>query len=377
MKVHITADMEGIATISHDEQADYKSVEYPRMREIMTGEVEAAIQGAKDGGADRIVVCDAHDTGRNLIVDDLDDDIEIIQGNSYDLGMMHGISRDCDASFQVGYHSMRHTHAGVLGHTYTYDIAALRLNGKLVGETGLSAAIAGHFGVPVVLVSGDAHAVKQLKTLVKNVVGVPTKEGIGLYGVHSLAPAKACTLIRKGAKEGFDGFVIACFGDPALSAAREAVEAPVVGIAEAAMSMSFMLGRKFSILTVTKRAVSVMEDMVKAYGFSSRLASIRHVDIPVPELEKDPAKLRKALLEEGRKALAEDDAEVLLLGCAGMAGLDEEMEKELGVPVIDGVVAAVKLLEAIISYGKKTSKILTYQPIEKKSILGFSETLQP
>ncbi len=204
MKVHITADMEGIATISHDEQADYKSVEYPRMREIMTGEVEAAIQGAKDGGADKIVVCDAHDTGRNLLVEKLDEDIEIIQGNSYDLGMMHGITKDCDASLQIGYHSMRHTHAGTLGHTYTYSIAKLVFNGVVIGESGLSAAIAGHFGVPLVFVSGDSHAIVQARQLVKNVVGVPTKTGTGLYGVHSLTPKKARELIRRGVKEALD-----------------------------------------------------------------------------------------------------------------------------------------------------------------------------
>jgi len=204
MKVHITADMEGIATISHDEQADYKSHEYPRMREIMTDEVGAAIQGARDAGAESIVVCDAHDTGRNLLVERLDPEIEIIQGSAYDLGMMHGISKECDASLQIGYHSMRHTHAGTLGHTYTYSIAELRFNGTVIGESGLSAAIAGHFGVPLVFVSGDAHAVKQAQKLVKNLVGVPTKTGVGLYGVRSLTPRKACELIRKGVKEALE-----------------------------------------------------------------------------------------------------------------------------------------------------------------------------
>lgn len=201
MKVHITADMEGIAAICHDEQADYKQSDYPRMREIMTGEVQAAIEGAREGGAEEILVCDAHDTGRNLLVEKLDPDVEVIQGSSYDLGMMSGISRDFDASMQIGYHSMRHTHAGVLGHTYTYHIAELRFNGVVIGESGLSAAIAGHFGVPLVLVSGDAHAIRQAKSLVKNLVGVPTKEGVGLYGVRTLTPAKARELIRKGAKE--------------------------------------------------------------------------------------------------------------------------------------------------------------------------------
>ncbi len=201
MKVHITADMEGIATICHDDQADLKNAEFPRMREIMTGEVQAAIEGARDAGADEILVCDAHDTGRNLLIEKLDHDVEVIEGSAYDLGMMSGITRDFDASFQVGYHSMRHTHAGVLGHTYTYHIAELRFNGTIMGESGLSAAIAGHFGVPLVFVSGDAHAIRQAKSLVKNIVGVPTKEGVGLYGVRSLTPEKARKLIRKGAKE--------------------------------------------------------------------------------------------------------------------------------------------------------------------------------
>jgi len=201
MKIHITADMEGIATICHDIQADTKGADFPRMREIMTGEVQAAIEGAREAGATEILVCDAHDTGRNLLIEKLDRDVEVIEGSAYELGMMAGISRDFDAAFQIGYHSMRHTHAGVLGHTYTYTIAELRLNGTVIGESGLSAAIAGHFGVPVVLVSGDAHAVRQAKSLIKNIVGVPTKEGVGLYGVRTLTPGRACDLIRAGAKE--------------------------------------------------------------------------------------------------------------------------------------------------------------------------------
>jgi len=182
MKVHISADMEGIAVLAHDEQADLKGLDYPRMREIMTAEVEAAIQGARDGGADEVLVCDAHDTGRNLLVEKMAEDFEVIEGASYELGMMAGISESFDASFQVGYHSMRHTHAGTLGHTYTSSIAELKLNGVTVGESGLSAAIAGHFGVPLVFVSGDLHAIKQARRLVSGVVGVPTKEGVGLQG---------------------------------------------------------------------------------------------------------------------------------------------------------------------------------------------------
>jgi len=199
MKVHITADMEGIALLAHDDQTDQKGLDYGRMREIMTGEVEAAIRGAREGGADEVVVCDAHDTGRNLLVEKMTEEFEIYEGTAYDMGMMAGISDEFDASFQVGYHSMRHTHAGTLGHTYTYNIAALRLNGVTVGESGLSAAIAGHFGVPLVFVSGDLHAVKQARRLVPRLIGVPTKEGVGVYGARSLTPKVAQERIRQGA----------------------------------------------------------------------------------------------------------------------------------------------------------------------------------
>jgi len=204
MKVHITADMEGVATVSHDYQVDNKNVEFPRFRQLMTDEINAAVAGAKDGGADRVLVCDAHDSGRNIYVEQLDHDVEIIQGSAYELGMMAGISREFDASLQIGYHSMRHTHAGTLGHTYTYDVSELKLNGVTMGESGLSAAIAGHFGVPLVFVSGDSHAVKQAQKLVRDIVGVPTKTGVGLYGTHSLNPKMACERIRKGVKEALE-----------------------------------------------------------------------------------------------------------------------------------------------------------------------------
>jgi D-amino peptidase len=201
MRIHITADMEGIAGLSHDDQVDYKGFDYPRMRDIMTGEVQAAIEGARDAGAEEIVICDAHDTGRNILTEKLDKDVEVIQGSPYELGMMSGIAEGFHASFQIGYHSMRHTQAGTLGHTYTFNISELKFNGTTIGESGLSAAIAGHFGVPLALVSGDLHAVNQARRLVKNVIGVPTKEGVGIYGVRSLTPPRARELIRRGAKE--------------------------------------------------------------------------------------------------------------------------------------------------------------------------------
>jgi len=200
MKVHISVDMEGIAGVTHESQTEQGNHDYPRARELQTNEVLAAIEGARKGGASEFVICDAHDTGRNLLIERFDDDVEIIQGGSYEFGMMAGISSDFDAAFQVGYHAMRNTHMGVIGHTYTYTVLELRINGTVVGESGLNAALAGHFGVPLTMVVGDKHAVDQAQKMVKGLIGVPVKTGVGIYGARSFAPKKACTMIRAGAE---------------------------------------------------------------------------------------------------------------------------------------------------------------------------------
>jgi D-amino peptidase len=258
MKVHISADMEGVATISHDYQVDNENAEFPRSRQLMTDEVKAAITGAKDGGAETILIRDAHDSGRNIYVEQLDHDVEIIQGSAYDLGMMSGISKEFDASLLVGYHSMRHTHAGTLGHTYTYNISELKLNGVTVGESGLSAAIAGHFRVPLVFISGDSHAVRQTQTLVKGLVGVPTKTGVGLYGTRSMTPKMACEKIRKGVKQALERsgeirpFVVK---RPVLM--QVAFERPLM----AQYASRIPLVKRVDIRTVSFKA----KDMVEAY----------------------------------------------------------------------------------------------------------------
>lgn len=194
---------------------------------------------------------------------------------------------------------------------------------------------------------------------------------------EALAQRGVLEEVKYGLKEEFDGFVIACFGDPALYAAREVSDVPVVGIAEAAMLMACMLGNKFSIITVLKRTVPIMEEVVQKYGLKDRCASIRATDMSVLELEENIERTKELLLKDGRKAVEEDGAEVLLLGCAGMSGLDTQLEKALGVPVIDGTVAAVKFLEGIHDYGKKTSKTLAFKPPEKKKIKGYPSILQP
>jgi len=172
--------------------------------------------------------------------------------------------------------------------------------------------------------------------------------------------------VEKGLKEGFDGFIIACFNDPALQACRELSPVPVIGIAEAAMLLACTVAHKFSIVSMPKQGLAAIEEILRRYGLSSRCASIRLIDLPVLEIKDNMYNLKRKLIVEMRKAMMEDGAEAIILGCAGLSGLDKEFEKKLGVPVIDGVVAAVKILEGLYEYGIKTSKWLTYRYPERK-----------
>ena len=176
--------------------------------------------------------------------------------------------------------------------------------------------------------------------------------------------------VKRGEEEGVDAYVIACYGDPGLHAAREVTEAPVIGIAEASMYLASILAARFSIVTVLPRIRTMMEEMVASYGMSHRVVSIRTTPLCVLDIERDPETSWQMVRDDARRAVEEDDAEAVLLGCAGMAEFANSIEEELGVPVIDGVVAAVKFAESVVELGKKTSKHKTYRPPERKSFSG-------
>lgn len=197
----------------------------------------------------------------------------------------------------------------------------------------------------------------------------------GEYDSHLAATQVIGEVLRE--KDQFDAFIIACFGDPGIDAVREITAVPVIGICEAACHVASFLAPQFSILTVIPRVIVHLRQLVTKYGFAHQLASIRTTNLSVEEFAKDPAAGQKALIEEGRKAIEDDRAEALLLGCAGMAGLDKQMEETLNVPAIDGVAAAVKMAEAVVELGKKTSKINSYKYPEKKPFKGMEELFQP
>lgn len=163
--------------------------------------------------------------------------------------------------------------------------------------------------------------------------------------------------IRRGEAEGCDAYIIACFGDPGLLAAREIARGPVLGIAEAAMRLACCIATGFSVVTTLGRTRIIAEHLVRQYGVEHHCRRVRATDLPVLELENPASNARRIITEECRRALAEDGSGAIVLGCAGMADLAAHIADEIGAPVIDGVAAAVKLAEALVGLGLRTSKV--------------------
>jgi len=162
--------------------------------------------------------------------------------------------------------------------------------------------------------------------------------------------------IAKGEIEGVDGYVIACFGDPGLQAARELACGPVVGIAQAAMHMASLVGSRFSVVTTLGRTMGQAWHLAEMYGMKRFCANVRACEIAVLELEEPGSNARERIVEECRRALDEDGADTIVLGCAGMADLCDHISGVLGVPVIDGVAAGTKLIESMVGMRLATSK---------------------
>lgn len=170
---------------------------------------------------------------------------------------------------------------------------------------------------------------------------------------------------------GMDGYVIACFDDTGLDAARCVTEAPVVGIGEAAFHLACLIAGKFGVVTTLARSVPVIEDNLARYGLSRRCARVRAADVAVLDLEAPGSEARDRVSREIGRAIAEDGAEAVVLGCAGMADLASALAREHGVPVVDGVACAVKLCEGLVQLGLRTSKAGGYAPPLAKRFTGL------
>jgi len=183
--------------------------------------------------------------------------------------------------------------------------------------------------------------------------------------------------IRKGEASGCQGTVIACFDDTGLDAARCLASGPVVGICEAAMHTASLLANGFSVVTTLGRSVPALEELAVKYGMSHHCRRVRAAEVPVLELENPNSDATKLIRVEIRKALEEDRSEAIVLGCAGMVDLAQNLSEEFLIPVIDGVSAAVKTLEGLVSLGLKTSKRNGYAEPRSKIYQGMFQPFQP
>ncbi|QEA38414.1 aspartate/glutamate racemase family protein [Pistricoccus aurantiacus] len=162
--------------------------------------------------------------------------------------------------------------------------------------------------------------------------------------------------IMKGEREQVDAYIIACFGDPGLMAARELTRAPVIGIAEAAFHMATLISTRFSIVTTLGRTGIIAEHLLDNYGFSHHCRRVRAAEIPVLDLEDDSDAALVRIIDECKRARDEDNIGAIVLGCGGMADLTDTIAEAVGLPIVEGVTAAVKLSEALLGLGLGTSK---------------------
>ena len=173
------------------------------------------------------------------------------------------------------------------------------------------------------------------------------------------------------------GYLIACFDDPGLHAAREVANGPVVGIAEAAMHMASFICEGFSVVATGHRSRIILEHLVRAYGMEHKCRKVRTTELAVLDLEVEGSDARNVILEECRQAIVEDHSDCIVLGCAGMADLADFISKELGVPVVDGVAAGVKILEGLIGLRLSISRARGYAYPNPKAYVGEVARFQP
>lgn len=203
-------------------------------------------------------------------------------------------------------------------------------------------------------------------TIIEAVNPPDTPASIEGHADEALSVPAMLDLLRQGEAGGADAHVIACFDDPGLGAAREIATGPVIGICEAAVHAATMVSARFTVITSLERSVPILEDLMHAYGAERRCRRVRAVDLPVLALESDPLFARERIAQAIAVAVREDRSDAIVLGCAGMSDHCAWLQRDCGLPVIDGVVAAVKFAEALVGAGYATSKAGAYaRPLAK------------
>jgi len=201
LSVYISADLEGISGVFSREETLREGELYSLACKRMAGDVNAAIEGAVSAGAQKIYVKDAHWRGYNINPEDLREEAVLIRGWGPLMSMVDGIDEGFDAVIFIGYHSKSGTSEGVLSHTYTGIVEELKVNGNVLGETGLNALITGYFNVPLVFISGDEAVVKEAKELLGDIETVVVKTGWMRNSGKSLSPKLAQKKIKEGVEK--------------------------------------------------------------------------------------------------------------------------------------------------------------------------------
>jgi D-amino peptidase len=200
-KIYVSVDMEGIAGVVSAEQLGPAGFEYARFREFMTEETSVALAAAREGGATEFVVGDSHGNMQNLLIEKLPKDVQVVRSAPRPLMMMQGLDETFDGVIFIGYHASTTNPEGVRAHTMSSaTLADVRLNGVSVPEAAFNAAIAGHFGVPVLAISGDDVIVKEARGLLGDLEGAVVKWAYGFHSARTLTPEAARDVIREKVK---------------------------------------------------------------------------------------------------------------------------------------------------------------------------------
>ena len=200
MKVFVSVDMEGASGVTTWDDVVPGRMFYQQSRSLLTRDVNSAIEGALVAGATEILVNEAHDGMRNLLLDELNPEARVIRGfRGKRLAMMEGVDESFDRAFLVGYHARAGTPGAVLNHTMFNTVHNLWINGVTVGEGGMSAALAGHFGMPIALVTGDDKVIGEMRDLLGSFEAVEVKKGISRYSADCLNPEVTSGMIREAA----------------------------------------------------------------------------------------------------------------------------------------------------------------------------------
>ncbi|MCS0494848.1 aspartate/glutamate racemase family protein [Ancylobacter sp. MQZ15Z-1] len=219
-------------------------------------------------------------------------------------------------------------------------------------------------------IAAAARAVAGAQTEIRAATSAMGPASIEGYYDDALALPGLLAAVAQAEAEGADAHIVACFDDTGVDAARALARAPVIGIGEAGFHLASLIAHRFAVVTTLSRSIAVIEGNLQRYGLDRRCCAVRASDVAVLELEDPRSDARARISAEIGRAVREDRAEAIVLGCAGMADLARALALEHGVPVVDGVAGAVTLAEGLVRVGLATSKAGAYAPPRPKGYVG-------